>query len=135
MMTCQLFTDGGSRGNPGPSAAGAVLFQPDGTVLDETQKYLGETTNNQAEYYALIIGLEMALKHGCERLDVFMDSELAIKQLMGEYKVKNPGIAERFKEVHNLRVNFKKITFTHVLREKNKHADMLVNKCINAQGC
>ena len=132
---CHLYTDGGARGNPGPAAGGAVLKSPEGEVVDTCSKYLGETTNNQAEYIALIIGLEMALENGCTDLAVFMDSELAIKQINGEYKVKNSEIAKRFLEVHNLRLKFKKLTFTHVRREKNTEADALVNKCIDEEVC
>jgi len=133
MKQCYLYTDGGARGNPGPAAGGAVLKSLDGEVIDTRSKYLGETTNNQAEYIALIIGLEMALENSCTELSVFMDSELAIRQINGQYKVKNLAIAERFKEVHNLRVKFQKITFTHVRREKNTEADALVNKCIDKE--
>ena len=134
-MNVHLYTDGGSRGNPGPAASGAVVKTPEGEVLAEAMKYLGETTNNQAEYTAIIIGLEKARELGAKRVDEFLDSELATKQLKGEYKVKNPGIAQRFLEVKNLIHAFDRVTFTHVYRENNKEADALVNKCLDEQQC
>ncbi|NQV89409.1 MAG: ribonuclease HI family protein [Parcubacteria group bacterium] len=134
-MHVHLYTDGGSRGNPGPSASGAVIKTPKGKVIGEAMKYLGITTNNQAEYTAIIIGLEKAKELGAVKVDVFMDSELATKQLKGEYKVKNPEIAKRFLEVKNLIHQFDKVTFTHIYREKNKEADALVNKCLDDEGC
>jgi len=134
-MHIHLFTDGGSRGNPGPAASGAVLKTTDGEMLAQEMKYLGKTTNNQAEYTAIIIGLEKARDLGVDEVSVFMDSELATKQLNGEYRVKDPDIAKRFLEVKNLLHSFKKVTFTHVRREKNKEADALVNKCLDEKGC
>lgn len=134
-MHLHIYTDGGSRGNPGPSASGAVIKSPDGETLAEVTKYLGRTTNNQAEYTAIIIGLERAKKLGATHVSLFMDSELATKQLKGEYRVKDPEIAKRFLEVMNLLHQFERVTFTHVRREKNKEADALVNKCLDEQHC
>lgn len=130
-MHVHIYTDGGSRGNPGPAAAGAVVKSSGGETLAEVMKYLGETTNNQAEYTAIIIGLEKARELGATQVDLFLDSELATKQLNGEYRVKDPGIAKRFVEVKNLLHAFTRVTFTHVRREKNKEADALVNKCLD----
>jgi ribonuclease HI len=129
-MKITMFTDGGSRGNPGPSAAGAVLKQGEETIA-EVSRYMGETTNNQAEYTSIIIGLEKAKELGVSEVEVVMDSELAVKQMNREYKVKHPEIAKRFLEVNNLLHSFKKVTFRHVRREFNKEADALVNKCID----
>ncbi|MBI4435606.1 ribonuclease HI family protein [Candidatus Uhrbacteria bacterium] len=134
-MHVHIYTDGGSRGNPGPAASGAVITSPDGKRLAEVSKYLGKTTNNQAEYTAIIIGLERAAKMGATVVSLYMDSELAAKQLKGEYRVKDPDIAKRFLEVKNLLHKFDRVTFTHVRREKNKEADALVNKCLDQQGC
>jgi len=134
-MHVHVYTDGGSRGNPGPAASGAVVKSVDGEVIGEAMKYLGSTTNNQAEYTAIVIGLEKAAELGATKVDVFMDSELATKQLKGEYKVKNPDIAKRFLEVKNLMHSFERVTFTHIYREKNTEADALVNKCLDDQGC
>lgn len=126
-----IYTDGGARGNPGPAASGAVIKDKDGETVVHVSRYLGKTTNNQAEYTAIIIGLERARTLGATEVEMFMDSELAVRQLNGQYKVKNPDIAKRFVEVHNLMQDFKKVTFRHLPREKNKEADALVNKSID----
>jgi len=128
----ELYTDGGARGNPGPAGAGAVLKDMDGNVIDTVTKYLGETTNNQAEYHALILGLKRAKALGVKEVDVFMDSQLAVKQINGEYKVKNEEIAKRFVEVANVRQFFTRVRFTHIRRERNTEADALVNEIIDA---
>ena len=98
-MRITIHTDGGSRGNPGPSASGAVLKDAHGNVLAEISKYLGMTTNNQAEYTAIVLGLEKARELGAKDIRIFMDSELAVRQLAGIYRVKNP---ELLKEYHSL---------------------------------
>lgn len=134
-MKVRIYTDGGSRGNPGPSASGAVIKElhgeKEGEIIANVGRYLGKTTNNQAEYTAIIIGLERAKTIGATEVDMLMDSELAVRQLNGVYKVKNPDIAKRFVEVHNLIQDFKKVTFRHIPRERNKEADALVNKTID----
>lgn len=127
-----VFTDGGARGNPGPAGIGAVVKSEDGLILQEGQAYIGETTNNQAEYRAIILGLNLAKEQGAQKVHMFMDSELAVKQLNREYKVKNVDLAERFIEVWNLAQGFEQVTFSHVRRAKNKEADALVNKAIDA---
>lgn len=127
----KIYTDGGSRGNPGPAASGAVLYSEEGEVVATASKYLGKDTNNQAEYTAIIIGLEKAKSLGAETIELCMDSELAVKQLKGEYKVKNPEIAKRFLEVKNLIVQFDHVKIKHVRRELNKAADALVNKVLD----
>ena len=128
----KIFSDGGARGNPGPAAAAAVLMNHEGEVLAEVSKYMGTATNNQAEYTALIIGLEKAKELKAEEIDMFMDTELAVKQLKGEYKVKNPELAKLFVKVWNLSQGFDKVTYNHVRREYNKEADALVNNTIDA---
>ena len=95
------------------------------------KKYIGESTNNQAEYQALILGLEEAIKAKAEEVDCYLDSELVVKQLNHEYKVKNAGLASLFVKVHNLSQQFKKIKFIHVFRESNVEADKLVNEAID----
>ena len=136
-MRLRIYTDGGSRGNPGPAASGAVLkeLDEDGNEreLERTGKFLGETTNNQAEYTAIIIGLTRAKELGAEIVEVVMDSELAVKQLNGEYKVKNRGIAERFLEIYHLRPAFRRVTFRHVKRAFNKEADTVVNEVLDRE--
>ena len=132
-----MYTDGGARGNPGPAASGAVLKElkqgKEGETIATASKYLGKDTNNQAEYTAIIIGLEKAKKIGATRVEVYLDSELATKQLNGQYRVKNPDIAKRFLEVRNLMYGFERVTFTHIRREKNKEADAIVNEVLDRE--
>lgn len=134
-MKLRMYADGGSRGNPGPSAAGFVLFELDGEVegevVHEEGVYLGTATNNQAEYEAIRLGLEKARELGAKDLDVRLDSQLAVRQLNGQYKVKNPGIRERFNEIQLILPAFDQIEFTHVRREQNTHADSMVNKALD----
>lgn len=122
-----IHTDGGSRGNPGPSALGVVVTTPDGEVVEAYGEYLGEMTNNQAEYYALLSGIRKVIALGAERLKVYMDSELIIKQMKGEYRVKNKELGKIFIKIHNELIHLKKYSFEHVRREKNKEADAQVN--------
>lgn len=127
-----FFTDGGSRGNPGPSASG--VWSPD---IGEFKRYLGIATNNQAEYTAIVMAMEEAVKYQekhphITEVQFFMDSELAVKQLNREYRVKDPTLQKLFVQVWNLTLKFKKVTFTHVRREKNKEADRLVNEALDA---
>ncbi|MBU1119064.1 ribonuclease HI family protein [Patescibacteria group bacterium] len=130
-QTYSMYTDGGSRGNPGPAAAGAVLYGKKGEVLGEVSKALGKMTNNQAEYMALILGLKKAKKLNIKSITSFLDSELIVKQLNGEYKVKNEGMKVLFEEVTDLTQEFKSISFKHIPRTKNKYADALVNKALD----
>lgn len=131
----RIYTDGGSRGNPGPAASGAVLKWVEdgreGETVEEVAKYLGHDTNNQAEYTAIIIGLKRAHELGADEAELVMDSELACKQLKGEYRVKNPEIAKRFLEVKNWMTRFSKVSVRHVLRAKNKEADAVVNRVLD----
>jgi ribonuclease HI len=130
-MRVKIYTDGGSRGNPGPAASGAVLKSSSGEKLAEISKYLGVTTNNQAEYCAIILGLKKAAELGATQVDLLMDSELAVKQLKGEYRVKNPEIAKRFLEIKNLLTRFDRFSIVHIRRELNAQADAIVNKCLD----
>lgn len=122
-----IFTDGGARGNPGPAGIGAVAYGESQETVFEISEYLGETTNNQAEYRAVIRALEEAKKHDSEELDFYLDSELVVKQLNREYKVKNQDLAPLFLKIYNLTMGFKKVKFSHIPREKNKEADKLAN--------
>ncbi|MFH1631456.1 MAG: ribonuclease HI family protein [bacterium] len=136
LKRARLFADGGARGNPGPAAAGFVLFELDadgslGPKIFEQGVYLGTATNNQAEYSAIVYGLKKAKELGIESIDVRLDSELAVKQLNGEYRVKNAKLAEYFLEIHNFKQKFREIRFSHVRREFNKEADAMVNKAID----
>ncbi len=135
-MNVRLYTDGGARGNPGPAGAGFVIYaiNDQGEQTDrlvEGNEYMGEATNNQAEYHAIIIGLEKALQLNASTVDTVMDSELAVKQLNREYKVKNEELAKKFVQIHNMLHRFDRVTFRHVRREQNKEADAQVNKAID----
>jgi ribonuclease HI len=133
-----IYTDGGSRGNPGPSGAGAVILDAKEKVLKEVTKYTGVQTNNYAEYEAVIIGLEGLKKLVPEKsrksvdIEIRMDSELIQRQLKGEYQVKVENLFGQYIAVHNIQVkDFPNITFVHVRREKNKHADKLANDAMD----
>ncbi len=126
-----IYTDGGSRGNPGPSGIGAVIKNEEGELLAEISEYIGVTTNNQAEYKALVAAIEKANGFEVDEVDFFLDSELIVKQLNKEYKVKNKDLAPLFVRVYNNSLNFKKVTYTHVRREFNKEADKLANDAMD----
>ncbi|QQS23215.1 ribonuclease HI family protein [bacterium] len=126
-----LSTDGGARGNPGPAALGFVLKDEQGHVVMEHGQYLGETTNNVAEYSALIEGLKAAAVLGAVEIDIAMDSELIVKQMSGEYKIKQPHLQELAVQVKRLLTDFDKYEFKHVLRAYNKDADRMVNHAID----
>ena len=131
------YTDGGARGNPGPAGAGAVVQDEAGTVQKEISEFLGNGTNNFAEYAAVILALKTLKKmYGKEvvhlDVEVRMDSELVQKQLSYVYQIKEPSLVPQFIEVHNMRVkDFPHISFVHVPREKNKEADRLANEAMN----
>lgn len=127
-----LYTDGGARGNPGPAGAGALLLAPDGKEVEAISAYLGELTNNQAEYRALLLGLQAAIDNDVRELDVRMDSELIVKQMKGEYKVKHPDMKVLHAQARQLVVQFDSISFHHIRRELNSDADALVNQAIDA---
>jgi ribonuclease HI len=130
-----MFTDGGSRGNPGPAAVGVYIE----TLNKKIGECIGIRTNNDAEYEALILGLQKTkLFLGKEKtkhaeLECFLDSELVVKQLNHEYKLKEPRIQQYFIEIWNLMIEFKKVSFVHIPREKNKIADALVNEALDGQ--
>lgn len=129
----KLFADGGSRGNPGPSASGFVVLDMQDKVIIERGVYLGITTNNQAEYQALKYGLEDALKLGAREVDVYLDSLLVINQMKGIFKVRNRDLWPIHDAIKEMLPKFKKVTFTHVPREFNKLADAEVNKTLDEQ--
>lgn len=126
-----MYSDGASRGNPGLAAAGAVVFNPAGKVAAEVSEPLGIHTNNYAEYQGLIKGLEAALELGARRVEVRMDSELLVKQATGQYRVRHPGLIPLSIRVNELRRQFDAVTFKHVRREYNKHADALANRALD----
>lgn len=133
-MKLIIYTDGGARGNPGPAGIGAAFYNEKKELLAEVSEYLGVATNNQAEYQAVIAALEKAKTMKAEDLDFYLDSELVVKQLKREYKVKNKDLAPLFLKVYNLSLNFKKISFTHIPREQNSAADALANLAMD-RGC
>lgn len=128
-----LFADGGSRGNPGPAASGAILFAEDGTVLREIGTFLGVATNNVAEWTGLLTGLEAALELGVDDLAVRLDSELVVKQLSGAYRVKHEGLIPLHAKAKGLLRRFAHVDVQHVRRKANAAADALVNAVLDAQ--
>ena len=130
-MKATLYTDGGSRGNPGPAASAFVLEAEDGTVLDARGDTIGVATNNVAEYRALLAGLERAVEVGVGELEVVSDSELLVKQMRGEYKVKNAALRELSLEAARLGREIGKVTYRAVRREHNETADRLVNEALD----
>lgn len=130
------YTDGGSRNNPGPAACGMVIQDKDGEVLHAFSKYIGTATNNEAEYTALILALERAeeLLKGKGEVICRLDSELVVKQLNREYKVKDEKMKALYARVVKLTLDFDRVEFTHIPREKNKLADKLVNQELDKQG-
>lgn len=129
-MSATLYTDGGARGNPGPAGIGFVLSLPDQEPILHAE-YIGQATNNQAEYRALIAGLARADQEKIQQLDVFLDSQLLVEQMKGVYRVKNAGLRPLYDQAQQLAAHFIHLTFTHIPREKNKEADRLVNEAIN----
>lgn len=127
----KLFTDGGSRGNPGPSATGLVILSMDNTVVTKTGKYLGITTNNQAEYQAVLQGLGIAKELGAEVVHIYMDSLLVVNQMTGIFKIKNRELWPIHQAIKDISGKFKKVSFTHVPREMNKLADAEVNRILD----
>jgi ribonuclease H / adenosylcobalamin/alpha-ribazole phosphatase len=133
-VKARLSTDGGARGNPGPAAYGYVLEADDGHVLAAHGEAIGTATNNVAEYRALIAGLEKALELGVDELDVISDSELVVKQMRGEYKVKNEALRDLWTEAGELADRLGSVAFKAVRREHNELADRLVNEALDASG-
>lgn len=126
-----LNTDGGSRGNPGPAATGYVIYDASNQVLKAGGRYLGETTNNVAEYQALIDGLMASLEYQPLELVIRMDSELIVKQMQGQYKIKQPHLQQMAQQVRALLMQIHNYQFEHVLREKNSAADQQVNLALD----
>lgn len=138
MEKITIFTDGGSRGNPGPAAIGVQILDTNGKVLKEVSEAIGNATNNYAEYFAVVRALQACKEKFGKKtkeidFELKLDSELVKKQLNGEYQIKDVGLVGHFIEIHNMRVaSFPNLTFTHVKRELNKEADRLVNEALDA---
>jgi len=127
-----LYTDGGARGNPGPAAVGVVITDKSGKVIKEIGKYIGKATNNVAEYKAVIEGLHAAIQNNIDELTCYSDSLLIVKQLSGEYKIKNKALKELWDKIKILETKFKNISYHHITRDKNERADFLVNEVLDA---
>ncbi len=133
-MKAVLFADGAARGNPGPAGAGAVLLDGDGRVVAELTKYLGRTTNNVAEYSALILGLEEARRRGVDDIDVRMDSRLVVEQMRGLWKIRHPNMKPLALRAGELLASFRTRSIRHVPRDDNAIADALSNRAIDEAG-
>ena len=129
-----IYIDGGARGNPGPAGVGVVIMDGKGKKIKDVSKYIGEATNNIAEYNALLYGLEEALMLKAEEIRINLDSELVAKQITGEYRVKDKNIKPLFDRAVNMLKSFKGFEINRIDRSENKEADKLVNKAINLAG-
>lgn len=129
----KIFADGGSRGNPGPSASGYALLDMQDKIISQKGVYIGVTTNNQAEYHALKLALEASRDLNPKKVHVFMDSLLVINQMLGKYKVRNRDLWPINQSINELAATFKEVTYTQIPRELNKLADSLVNQALNAE--
>jgi len=129
--SCRLYTDGASRGNPGEAGAGILLLDHRERELATRSVYLGVCTNNVAEYQALLHGLQLARELGCRRLEIFLDSELIVRQLQGRYQVKSPALKPLYTRVGNLLGQFAQWRISHVPRSDNSRADALANRAID----
>lgn len=129
-----LQADGAARGNPGPAGAGAVLYGPDGAPIAELRRALGTATNNRAEYEAVVMGLEEARRRGVEDLLVRLDSELIVRQLRGQYRIRNEALRPLAQRALRLLGEFRSVSVEHVPRELNTHADRLANEAVDRGG-
>ncbi len=130
-MMIKIYSDGGARGNPGKAGIGAILYNEKDEVLATISQFIGQATNNQAEYKAIIAGLKKAKELKASEVIAYLDSELIVKQVRGEYKVKNKDLAPLFLELYKLKLAFKKSHFIHIPRERNKEADKLANQAMD----
>jgi len=130
----RLHVDGASRGNPGEAGFGVQVCEGDGRELAGLYGYLGKTTNNVAEYQALLHALRFALERGAREIEVFSDSELLVRQIEGRYRVKNAGLRPLFQEAKALLARFQRARLTHVPREQNRQADALANRAVDERG-
>lgn len=131
MRNLIIYTDGGARGNPGPAGVGVIFYDKKGKKVREMSEFIGNKTNNQAEYNGLTLALREAIKLKPRNVEVYLDSELVVNQLNGKYRVKNKDLKILFEEAKKLADKFESIFFRHTLREGNKEADKLVNQAID----
>ncbi|MCK4968517.1 MAG: ribonuclease HI family protein [Candidatus Aenigmarchaeota archaeon] len=132
----ELYTDGGARGNPGPAAIGGILYQrvnDQQKIIKQFSKFIGHATNNQAEYQSLIFGLQLAKQLNVQEINCYLDSELVVKQINHQYKIKNKELLTLFIQIWNLLPAFKKIHFFHIPRNQNQQADKLVNQALDKE--
>ncbi len=127
----RVYSDGAARGNPGPAGAGAIVAAADGQVIARLGRYLGETTNNVAEYQGLLLGLRRAAELGARDVEVYADSQLMIRQLGGQYRVRSEGLRPLFDEALRLLRGFRKFELHHIPRERNSAADEMSNRAID----
>lgn len=132
-MKLIIYTDGGARNNPGPGGIGCVFKDEKGVTVATISEYIGEATNNQAEYKAVIAAIKKAKELGGEELEFYLDSELVVRQLNREYRVKDKNLAPLFVQIYNATLSFKKVIFKHIPREMNEEADRLVNLAIDGR--
>lgn len=130
-MKLKIFIDGGAVGNPGPAGAGIIIYDENGRLVKKISEFLGKETNNQSEYHALILALIWAQKLQAKQMEIYSDSELLVKQVRGEYKIKNKNIKPLFIVAKFLLQFFEKVLFFDIPREKNKEADKLVKLAIS----
>ncbi len=128
-----IFTDGGARGNPGPAATGIIVRNTNNEIIMEDGEFLGVATNNDAEYSALVRAITTLKEKGATEIDCYLDSELVVKQLKGQYKVKNDRMLSAYNKIKELEKSFAKITYTHIPRSKNTEADAIVNRILDTQ--
>ncbi len=133
MEKITIFSDGGSRGNPGPAAIGFIIKNKNGETICKEGRFIGLTTNNCAEYTALTEALKMAANLGAKEVSCFLDSELVVRQLNGQYKVKDANIKKYFSTLVGVLPAFTKFSFAHVTRDRNFEADKLVNQALDSQ--
>jgi ribonuclease HI len=126
-----IFADGASRGNPGPAAVGAVIKDEQGRLIASISQRIGKATNNQAEYRAIVAALEEAIRFGARRVDIKMDSELVVKQINGEYRVKKVTLKPLYRQVKRMQGSLGSFTITHIPRWQNSEADKLANKALD----
>jgi ribonuclease HI len=131
-MKLILYTDGGARGNPGPGAIGVVIKNLKGEVIKEIGKGIGRSTNNEAEYKAIITGLEECFKKKATHLECYLDSQLVVSQLKGEFKVKDAKLKNLWMQAKSIERNFKEVLYVHIPREKNYLADKIVNEVLDS---
>ena len=130
-MAIVAYIDGGARGNPGPAGYGVRVEDEQGTLVEEFNGYLGSATNNVAEYNGLVAALKYAQQHGHRHVHIKSDSELLVKQMRGEYRVKNPGLQALYQQARTIAMGLERIVYEHVRREQNKDADRLANQAMD----